>query len=201
MSRDIIPQVRRDHCLLGGHYVEASRISACPSVGQGHASALSTGASRSRGRPPSSQVGRLSAKAAPVWIRVGHLGNVPDESWPALLAGRAGHPCRRQARSAHAADRRRRLQAAFADGRTLNTVWLASVDRRPRYESESATFGACRLGHGPPLCQEGPCIPISFRLFACRVLLREQLLGVDAVARHLPCQNTGPTLMRSATTA
>ena len=66
LSRDIIAPVRRDRCLLAGHYVEASRIAARPSVGQGRASAPSTGGSRSRGRPPSSQVGRLSGQAAPV---------------------------------------------------------------------------------------------------------------------------------------
>jgi len=30
------------------------------------------------------------------------------------------------------------------------------VDRRPLFESKSATFGACRLGRGPPLCRAGP---------------------------------------------
>jgi len=108
---------------------------------------------------PGHCLGRLCGQAAPVRIGVGHLRGVPAGSWPAPLSGRAAHPRRRQARPAHAADRRRRLRAASADRRPLDTVWAASVDRRPRCESESATFGACRLDRGPPLWRAGPRIP------------------------------------------
>jgi len=114
----------------------------------------------------------------------------PAGSRPAPLSGRAAHPCCRQARPAHAADRRRRR-------------WAVSVDRRPLRESESATFGTCLMNRGPPLWWAGPGIPAVDRrvpltrptaVVACRPPLRT---GGHSTLFGLPLWTGGPGVNRS----
>jgi len=207
----IYPQCGTDLSLELATFGEAGWSAARPSEGQDRVSTPSVRAPPSCGRPPVALEGRLLG-----WAALGHsLGRLwtggpgfnlsrpplgrPAGWRPAPLLGRAASPRRLRGRPFRAGARRRRERSASLVRRPQDNALVASVDRRLRCKSESATFGGGRMDRGTLLRTVCSIDVETLRPQPCKKSSRRVIKPLAETVRPLPvCQNT---IVRRAPTA